>query len=181
MELATINLGKDYFQQPVHDFYERDDANVFFHMKFSYACALYEMGFMRKAQVQFQEINALNPNDNLHVRYYLYASYLYFEEFDKFKELVDRYPRQDTFTLYANFLYYYKKQLILEASALLTPMREYNLHLFEVMSYQKMNTFTIAKKTEQGSMEEAASCYAILQKVISALEYLPHFLTDKKK
>lgn len=181
MELATMNLGKEFFQQPILDFYELEETKTFFHMKFSYACALFETGYMRKAQVQFQEILSLNPKDVFCVRYYLYATYLYFEEFEKFKELYDRYPKQNTFTLYANFLYYYKRQYLMEAKALLKPMQEYNLFLYEVMSYERMNTLTIRKDYESGSSEEAAYCFAILGKVISTLEFLPSFLVKGKK
>lgn len=180
MELATMNLGKEYFQQPILDFYELNDTKTFFHMKFSYACVLFEAGYMRKAQVQFQEILSLNPSDIFCVRYYLYASYLYFEEFEKFKELYERYPKQDTFTLYANFLYYYKRQYLMESKALLKPMLEYNVFLYEVMSYERMNTFTICKEYASGSSEEAAYCYAILGKVIASLEFLPSFLVKER-
>lgn len=181
MELATMNLGKDYFQQSLRDFYEVEEAKVFFHMKFSYACILYELGFMRKAQKQFQDMIALNPKDNLNVRYYLYATYLYFEEFEKFKELNARYPQLDTFRIYACFLFYYKKQQVVEARNLLASMKEQNLHLYEVLSFEKMNTFTVAKEASKGSMEEGAYCYAILQKVILTLEHLPDFLANKHK
>lgn len=180
MELATINLGKEYFQQDIDDFYELSEAQVFFHMKFAYASALYEMGFMRKAQIQFKEILSLNPSDTLNVRYYAYALHLYFEEYEHFKALLDHYPKQDTFTLYANFLYYYKRQYLSEASALLQAMQEYNTDLYDVMSYAKMNTLTIRKNYEQGSSEEAAYCYAILKKVVLTLEYLPSFLLHGK-
>lgn len=180
MELATMNLGREYFQQPISDFYELEDAKVFFHMKFAYACALYETGYMRRSQAQFQDILSLNPSDTFGVRYYLYAGFLYFEEYEKFKQLYERYPKQDTFTLYANFLYYYKKQLLPEAKVLLHPMQEYNLVLYEVMSYERMNTSVIKKVFEPGSTEEAAYCYAILQKVTNGLEYLPTFLVKEK-
>ncbi len=180
MELATMSLGREYFQQPVSDFYELDDARVFFHMKFAYACALYEVGYMRRSQAQFQEILSLNPSDVFGVRYYLYAGFLYFEEYEKFKQLYERYPKQDTFTLYANFLYYYKKQLLSEAKVLLRPLLEYNRYLYEVMSYERMNTATIQKRLAPGSNEEAAYCYAILQKVTNSLEYLPTFMVKEK-
>jgi len=180
MELATMNLGREYFQQPISDFYELADAKVFFHMKFAYACALYEVGYMRRAQAQFRDILSLNPSDAFAVRYYLYAGFLYFEEFEKFKQLYERYPKQDTFTLYANFLYYYKKQMLSEANVLLHPMQEYNNYLYEVMAYERMNTAVIKKKFMPGSSEEAAYCYAILQKVTNGLEYLPTFLVKHK-
>ena len=180
MELATMNLGRDYFRQPISDFYEMGETRVFFHMKFAYACALYEVGYMRRAQAQFQDILSLNPSDVFGVRYYLYAGFLYFEEFEKFRQLYERYPKQDTFTLFANFLYYYKKQLLNEALALIPAMQEYNIYLYEVMSYERMNTAVIKKKFMAGSSEEAAYCYAILQKVTNQLEYLPTFLEKEK-
>ncbi len=180
MELATMNLGRDYFRQPISDFYEMGETRVFFHMKFAYACALYEVGYMRRAQAQFQDILSLNPGDAFGARYYLYAGFLYFEEFEKFKQLYERYPKQDTFTLYANFLYYYKKQMLNESLVLIRPMQEYNIYLYEVMSYERMNTAVIKKRFLPGSSEEAAYCHAILQKVTNQLEYLPTFLEKEK-
>ncbi len=180
MELATINLGREYFKQPINDFYDLEETRIFFHMKFAYACALYEVGYMRRSQAQFQDILSLNPTDKFGVRYYLYAGFLYFEEFEKFKQLFGRYPKQDTFTLYANFLYYYKKQLLQESKSLLKPMQEYNRYLYEIMSYEQMNNAMITKKFAPGSNEEAAYCYAILQKVANTLEYLPNFLAKFK-
>lgn len=181
MELATMNLGNDYFHQAISDFYELDQAQVFFHMKFAYACALFEIGLMRKALAQFQEILALNPSDVLNVRYYVYVLYLYFEDFSKFKELYERYPRQDTMTLYANFLYYYKRQYLMEAKALLQPMQEYNSTLYEILSNEKMNTYLITKNFKEGSEEEAAYCHAILKKAVDTLAFLPSFLGQYKK
>lgn len=181
MELATMNLGRDYFRQPISDFYQIEEAKTFFHMKFAYACALYEVGYMRRSLAQFQEVLSLNPSDVFGVRYYLYAGFLYLEEYDQFKQLYERYPKQDTFTLYANFLYYYKKQMLNEAKVLLHPMMEYNPYLYEIMAYERMNNATIKKKFAPGSGEEAAYCIAILQKVTNGLEYLPNFLVREKR
>lgn len=180
LELATMNLGIDYFQQPITDFYEQKEAEAFFRMKVSYACALYELGFMRKAQLQYQEILSLNPSDVFAVRYYLFASYLYFEEFEKFRELMNRYPKEDTFSIYANFLYFYKRQLLSEAKALLPKMQKQNLYLYEILSYERMNIRTMRNEFEEGSNEEAAYCQAIFNKVTAALEYLPSFLVKER-
>ena len=48
------------------------------------------------------------------------------------------------------------------------------------MSYERMNTATIQKHLIPGSNEEAAYCYAILQKVTNSLEYLPTFMVKEK-
>ena len=63
---------------------------------------------------------------------------------------------------------------------MLRPLLEYNRYLYEVMSYERMNTATIQKRLAPGSNEEAAYCYAILQKVTNALEYLPTFMVKEK-
>ena len=39
MELATMNLGKDFFLRKVDDFYSIEQAKPLFHIKFTYACA----------------------------------------------------------------------------------------------------------------------------------------------
>lgn len=178
MELATMNLGKEFFQQKIADFYESEEAKVYFHMKFAYACALFELGYMKKAMIQFQEMILLNPSDVLNVRYYLYALYLYFEEFDKFKHLNDSYPKQDTFTLYSNFLYYFKRQYLAEAKALLPALKEYNSTLFDQISYTSMNTTSMKKNYAPATPEEASYIYSILKKVIQTLDYLHIFLHE---
>ena len=78
MEPATMNLGKDFFLRDASDFFEFDEAKPLFHIKFAYAASLYEAGYMRKAQRQFQEILNLNPEDLFQVRHYLMSIALYF-------------------------------------------------------------------------------------------------------
>ena len=63
---------------------------------------------------------------------------------------------------------------------LIHPMLEYNPYLYEIMTYERMNTGTIKKRCAPGSSEEAAYCIAILQKVTNGLEYLPNFLLREK-
>ena len=93
MELATMNLGKDFFLRKVDDFYSIEQAKPLFHIKFTYACALYEAGCMRKAKQQFQEILNLNPSDAFCAHHYLYALSLYFEEYESCKELLQKYDQ----------------------------------------------------------------------------------------
>ena len=176
MELATMNLGKDYFNQSIHDFYQVEETRMFFHMKFAYACALYEAGFMRKALMQFQEILSLNPSDVLTARYYVFALYLYFEELEKFQMLYERFSTLDTFTLYAYFLYQYKRQHVVEAHGLKKQMLQQNPYLYAFLSNERMNTYAIQKVREAGSEAEAAFAHAILYKVTETLTFLPSFL-----
>lgn len=179
LEQTTMTLGRDYFQQPIPDFYELGETRMFFHMKFAYACALYEAGYMRRAQTQFQEILAFNPSDVFHVRYYLFACDLYFEEFEKFKQLLERYPSEDTLTSYATFLYFYKKQLVEEAKSWLPILYGKNHYLYQILSYEVMNIGTSKEDFLPGSEQEAAYCHVILQKVTQSLEHLPSFLVKE--
>ncbi|MCB6603018.1 hypothetical protein LI129_19670, partial [Erysipelatoclostridium ramosum] len=91
MELATMNLGKDFFLRDASDFFQFDEAKPLFHIKFAYAASLYEAGYMRKAQRQFQEILNLNPEDLFQVRHYLMSIALYFEELESCRELLEKY------------------------------------------------------------------------------------------
>lgn len=176
MELATMNLGAAFFQQSIIDFYDHEETHPFFQMKYVYARALFEAGYLRRAQIQFQEIIALHPGDEYHVRYYLFAIYLYFEELEKFRQLFERYSEYDTFTLYANFLYFYKKQLQTEAKAMLPSMKKTNPYLYVYMTREEWCNAEFKETYEPGSEEEAVYCYTILQKVTNSLEYLPMFL-----
>lgn len=176
MERFTMALGCDFFQQHIHDFYELPQTHAFFQMKFSYACALYEAGFLARAQTQFHEILALHPSDHFRAHYYLFACALYFEEMETCQQLMERYPPEDTFMQYARFLYDYKKMMVQEARQCLPILWDYNPHLYEILSYEIMNMTKVKQDYLPGSEEEAAYCYAILQKVIQPLSDLPLFL-----
>ena len=177
MELATMNLGKDFFMQQQSDFYEREEARSLFHIKFAYACTLYEVGFMRKALQQFQEILHLNPSDHFQVHHYLYALYLYFEELSQCKVLLKKYDVADTFHTYVDFLLYMKQGELKSAKAMLPVLQEKNTYLFDLMTYKAMNTTTLQTHTDPGSMEEAGYIYRILIKVIHSFDYLHIFMS----
>ena len=176
MELATMNIGKEFFLRHVADFYEEDVMKPLLQIKFAYALSLYEAGNLKKAQKQFQEILNLNPSDVFHVKHYVYASYLYFEQLEKCKELLGRELHEDTFLMYVRFLLLMKEEQINEAKAMVTQLAQANTHLFDMLTYRMMNTAAIVPHFEAGSFEEAAYIYKVLSKVISTLEYLPVFL-----
>lgn len=177
MELATMNLGKDFFLQNQVDFYELEESKSLFHIKFAYACTLYELGFMRKAQTQFQEILHLNPGDHFLVHHYLYALYLYFEELTLCKELLVKYPWQDSMYAYVTFLLYMKQGDLISAKKTIPLLKEKNVYLYDMMTYETINTTMLQTHTHPGSMEEAGYIYRILNKAIHSLDYLHIFMT----
>ena len=177
MELATMNLGKDFFMQQHHDLYELEEAKSLFHIKFAYACTLYEVGFMRKAQTQFQEILHLNPSDHFQVHHYLYALYLYFEELTQCKELLHKYDAQDTFHTYVKFLLFMKQGELKTAKKMIPLLKEKNRYLYDMMTYKSMNTTILQSHTHPGTAEEAGYIYRILIKIIHTLDYLHIFMT----
>lgn len=176
MELATMNIGKEFFLRHVEDFYEEDVMKPLLQIKFAYALSLFEAGNLKKAQKQFQEILNLNPSDVFHVKHYVYASYLYFEQLEKCKELLGKEHRDDTFLMYVRFLLLLKEEQIEEAAGMVKALSQANSHLFDMLTYRMMNTAAFAPRFEADSFEEAAYIYKVLSKVISTLEYLPVFL-----
>lgn len=176
VELATMNLGKDFFLRDASDFYLFDEAKPLFHIKFAYARTLYEAGYMRKAQRQFQEIRNLNPPDVFQAHHYLLSISLYLEELELCKEILDS-RKDDTFTCLARFLYYLKKEDYASAAHMVPNLKKRNPHLFQMLTYEKMNILGFDSQQTQGSKEEADYVYRIISKVVQPMEYVHIFLT----
>lgn len=175
MQVATLNLGKDFFMRQVHDFYECEEAKSFFQIKYMYATTLYEMGCMRKAQEQFQEILNLNPSDVYHVHHYLYVLSLYFEECSTTQWLLSKYDQDRAIDVYVKCLLYMKMERYKEAIALLPSLKQANASLYDMLTYRSMNTTRKAVDAQPGSDEEASYLYHIFHKVLPCMEYLPEF------
>ena len=180
MELATLNLGKDFFLRQVSDFYVFEEAKAFFQIKYMYASTLYEMGYMRKAQIQFQDILNLNPSDHYDVHVYLYVLALYFEEFVSLKELLQKYHKNRTIDQYVQFLLYMKMESYLEAKQMIPCLSKANLPLYNMLTYRSMNMTRKVQDADAGSEEEAAYLYHMLNKVLHSMEYLPDFLVKNE-
>lgn len=177
MELATMNLGKDFFLQPIQDFYLEEIAKPLFHIKYAYACTLYELGYMKKAKQQFQELLHVNPSDHFLVHHFLLALYLYFEELEKCRELLAQFE-QDSFYVYAYFLLKMKLGDIEEARKMLPLLKQSNAYLFDILTYKSMNMATHVKYPLPGSAEEANYIFRILNKAIQSQEYLHIFMNE---
>lgn len=176
MELATMNLGKDFFMKETYDFYECAEAKPLLHIKFAYACTLFDAGYMKKAAKQFKELINLNPADVFSGVHYLYAIHLYFEELESCRELLHKYHKNDTFHTYAQFLYFIKSEEIEEAKAMIPKLKLKNRYLYDLLTFEAMNTASVAEQVLPGSEEEAGYIYRILSKVLHSLEYLHIFI-----
>lgn len=181
MELATMNLGKDFFQRDVVDFYEEEEAKPLLHIKFAYATLLYEVGYIRKAQKQFQEILNLNPSDVFSAQHYVLATYIYFEEIEQCKQRLHKFLKEDTFHSYVQFLQYIKEEDIVLASAYLCVLKKKNPYLYDMMTYQTMGSSILSQDRKPGSKEEAMYCYRILKKVTQSMEYLHIFMVKSEQ
>ena len=175
-----MNLGKDFFLRKVDDFYSIEQAKPLFHIKFTYACALYEAGCMRKAQQQFQEILNLNPSDAFCVHHYLYALSLYFEEYESCKELLQKYDQHSAMDCYVRFLLSLKTENYAAAKTAIPYLQAANCHFYNILTYRSMNTLSQSQSMTPKSEEEAAYIYRILNKVIHVMEYLPMFLVKSE-
>lgn len=178
MELAVLNIGKEFFLRNIEDFYEEDVAKPLLRIKYAYAVCLYEAGNVGKAQKQFQEIWNLNPSDVFNVRHYLYATYLYFEQYEKCRELLSKEKQMDAFLIYTDFFLLLKEENIEEAMIKVAELQKANHHLYDILTYRSMNTTAAYYHPIPGSFEEAAYIYKILSKIILSMEHLPVFLID---
>lgn len=181
MELATMNLGKDFFLRDASDFFLFDEAKPLFHIKFAYAAALYEAGYMRKAQRQFHEILNLNPDDVFQVRHYLMSIALYFEELESCRELLDKYHVQDSFSCFIRFLYYMKAEDLDQGRSMISLLKKKNGYLYDILTYRSMDTVGSQGLLLEGSIEEAGYIYRIISKVVQPMEYLHIFLVRNER
>lgn len=181
MELATMNLGKDFFIHEKADFYDFEEAKTLFHIKYAYACTLFEAGYMRKAQKQFQEILKLNPSDHFSVHNYLYSIYLYFEELEQCKPLLERYEQEDTFYVYTKFLFHMKGSQLREAIAMIPELKASNPYLYDLITYKAINTASLQRINIAGSEEEAGQVFHILSKVTQTMEHLHIFIVKNEE
>lgn len=176
MELATMNLGKDFFLRDISDFYECPEAKPLLHIKFAYAGTLFDAGYMKKAAKQFKELLNLNPSDVFSASHYLYAIHLYFEELEACRELLHKYHKNDTFHTYAEFLYLIKNENVEEAKAMIPKLKFKNQYLYDLITFEAMNTASLHEQVLPGSEEEAGYIYRILSKVLHTMEYLHIFI-----
>ena len=180
MELATLNLGKDFFLRQVQDFYELEEAKTYFQIKYMYANALYEMGCMRKAQMQFQDILNLNPNDHYHVHYFLYVLALYFEDFTNAQALLEKYDQNRAIDYYMRCLLLLKMERYEEAKASIPTLIKANESLYNMLTYRSMNMTRKVENADAGSEAEAAYLYHLFNKVLPCMEHLPEFLVKNE-
>ena len=162
------------------DFFQFDEAKPLFHIKFAYAASLYEAGYMRKAQRQFQEILNLNPEDLFQVRHYLMSIALYFEELESCRELLEKYRRNDPFSCFIRFLYHMKEEDFEQAKRMIPLLKEKNSFLYDILTYRSMNAVVTQGLPLEGSLEEAGYIYRIVSKVVQPMEYLHIFLVKNE-
>lgn len=179
MEQATMKLGKEYFLRKISDFYEYQEVKPLLRIKFLYALSLYEAGNITKALNQFHELLNLNPSDVFYARYYLSTCYLLLEQIEQARALIKHYP-EDTFFVYITLFALLKEERIHEAIIYLPKLKVYNQYLFDIISYQSINTAIYQANPQAGSIEEASYCYKILGKVTQTMEYLPQFLMNNE-
>lgn len=176
MELAVMNLGKDFFLREISDFYDIHEAKSLLHIKFIYACTLFDAGYMKKARKQFKELLNLHPGDVYMAHHYLYVIYLYFEEMESFKALLHKYQKNSTMDVYVEFLYHVKSGNIQLAKDMIIRMKAINKYLYDLITYETLNTVCIHEMKCEGSEEEAGYTFKILKKVLHTMEYLHIFI-----
>lgn len=178
MELAVMNLGKDFFLRDISDFDSCDEAKPLLHIKFTYACTLFEAGYMRKAEKQFKELLNLHPSDVFLAHHYLYVIYLYFEELESCRELLNKYHSDSTMDIFVDFLYQVKSENMEKAGLMIPLMKSKNKFLYDLVTYEAMNMTTLHDLVISGSEAEAGYIFRILKKVLQTMEYLHIFIVN---
>ena len=178
-EKNVLLLGKQFFMQEKEDYYEFEEAHDFFKIKYTYALALFESGYMKEALCQFEQILNLNPKDHFKVREYLYVLYLYFEDLIKLSKIMETYKDRTTLYVYILFFIELKKKNFSKAKEIIPLLKDLNSHLYLLITHQKLCVAPICKDAKRGSEEEANYVYSLLSVLLNIMNPVDEFLLNR--
>ncbi|UCZ52732.1 tetratricopeptide repeat protein [Bacillus shivajii] len=96
MDLAYEKIGQEEFEENKGHFWGFVSTRPYMRAKLGYAETLYSIGQMKKAISEFEEMLALNPNDNQGIRYLLCTVYIEENQLTQAKKLLDQYKDDET-------------------------------------------------------------------------------------
>jgi tetratricopeptide (TPR) repeat protein len=89
MEAGERDLGKAFIEENKGHFWGIVRTRPYMRAKFGYACTLHELGRLREAVRQYEQLLELNPNDNQGVRYQLIIAHLELGEYEAADKLLN--------------------------------------------------------------------------------------------
>ncbi|MCQ6278711.1 YecA family protein [Bacillus sp. EB600] len=104
MWIGNKELGKNFFKENKGHFWGLLETRPFMRAKGNYAEALYQLGKIKEAIVQYEELLELNPNDNQGVRYFLFIAYVDKGDLTKAHKLLGQYEEGTAQALYNRLL-----------------------------------------------------------------------------
>ncbi|WP_025685167.1 SEC-C domain-containing protein [Paenibacillus maysiensis] len=94
MTYARDELGEDFFVQNKEYFWGMVETRPYMRSKELYAKLVYTSGRISAACEQYEQLLALNPNDNQGIRYSLLLCYLELERFEQAEQLLQSYANE---------------------------------------------------------------------------------------
>ncbi|PLT29656.1 cyclin family protein [Peribacillus deserti] len=96
LEAGEKELGKSFFNQNKGHFWGLTETRPYMRVKFLYAALLQDMGMVKEAISQYEELLMLNPMDNQGVRYELFGAYVQSGHIQKANALLNEYKEDST-------------------------------------------------------------------------------------
>jgi tetratricopeptide (TPR) repeat protein len=156
MWIGQKELGKAFFKENKGHFWLIFETRPFMRAKANFAEALMQLGKMKEAIHQFEEMLELNPNDNQGVRFSLFIAYVEIGDFTKAEQLLQKYE-EDTVHFHFNrlLLEVLEHGFTAKAKTLLKAAKESNKLVISYLNGKKRLPNVIPDYYEFGDENEA--------------------------
>jgi len=139
MEAGARQLGEDFFAENKGHFWGMHETRPYMAAKFNYANCLSAIFKTNESIKEYNEILALNPNDNQGVRYILASDLLYHKKYKAFLDLFKKFDEASAYWLFNYALYLFATEgRSAKANKALIEASKQNKHMIPYMTRQKI-------------------------------------------
>jgi tetratricopeptide (TPR) repeat protein len=133
------DLGVEFFRENRGHFWMMTETRPYMRAKENLARIQYKMGARDDAIANYEELLELNPNDNQGIRYTLLTAYLDIEQYDKAKELMDRFNEENTASFQFNqvLIHYFNEGISSKTKSLLKQAESHNPYVKDYLTQKK--------------------------------------------
>ncbi|UFT98798.1 SEC-C domain-containing protein [Radiobacillus kanasensis] len=160
MEAGERELGKDFLEDKDNQgmFWVILETRPYMRAKYNYALTLAELAKTDEAVKHFEELLILNENDNQGVRYVLFIMYVQKRDYQKAKNLLDRFQEDYTADGAYNLVLieYLMNGLSPKLNKLLDKAKEVNPNVIDYLVGKKRLPQTVPMSYQPGDSKEAA-------------------------
>ncbi len=136
VEFARAELEKDnYFKDCVGDFWGLTETRPYMRARYELIKCYIDLGMMKLARQNCEEMLELCECDNLGLRYTLMHIYAFFEDEDALLKLYEKYEEDSSMVLFPLSVLYYKKLDLETASKYLEQLRQSNKEFKDIVHF----------------------------------------------